>query len=162
MCVCLYLHKAAHHILIKHWQTGPAFAVYVQSVYRHDDGLGLGFVHHQNVDSAVAQTNRGVCHPEGNREKFRETHMYLITCAHTHTLSPFNFGVINVVTGQEDYCGLKLGPSQQLNPHSRTNKAVLSQNLEKGDSKDCSQTDQSTVCFQCVELLTCINYFVFL
>ncbi len=60
MCVCLYLHKAAHHILIKHWQTGPAFAVYVQSVYRHDDGLGLGFVHHQNVDSAVAQTNRGV------------------------------------------------------------------------------------------------------
>lgn len=44
-CVCMkvcpeYLHKAAHHILIKHWQAGPAFTVYMQSVYRHDDGLG--------------------------------------------------------------------------------------------------------------------------
>lgn len=79
----------------------------------------------------------------------------MCTCA--HTLSPFNFGVINAVTGQEDYCGLKLGPSQQLTPHSWTNKAVLSQNLEKGDSKDCLQTDQSTFWFQCVELLTFIN-----
>ncbi len=95
-------------------------------------------------------------------EKSSEKLICTWSYVHTHTLSPFNFGVINVVTGQEDYCGLKLGPSQQLTPHSRTNKAVLSQNLEKGDSKDCSQTDQSTVCFQCVELLTCINYFVFL
>ncbi len=102
--------------------------------------------------------------PSWRKQRKVQRNSYVLDhmCTHTHTLSPFNFGVINVVTGQEDYCGLKLGPSQQLTPHSRTNKAVLSQNLEKGDSKDCSQTDQSTVCFQCVELLTCINYFVFL
>lgn len=81
MCACvfvrerlffLYLYKAAHHILIKHGQTGPALSEYVQSVYRHDNGLGPRFIHDQNVDSAVAQANRVVCHSEENSEKHFE------------------------------------------------------------------------------------------
>ena len=84
VCVCVracarlpYLHKAAGHMLPKHGQAGPALAVHVQGVYRHDNGrprLGRGLVRHQDVDSAVAKADGVVGRPvEGDQRSFSET-----------------------------------------------------------------------------------------
>lgn len=69
-CVCetLYLYEAAHHILVKHRQAGPALPEYVQSVYRHDDRLLPRLIHQQNVDAAVAQAKRVVRRSEENNK----------------------------------------------------------------------------------------------
>lgn len=59
-----YLQEAAHHMIPEHGQTGSALAVHVDGVDRHDDGLWLCVVRHQDADPAVAEANRVVCHPE--------------------------------------------------------------------------------------------------
>lgn len=59
-----YLQEAAHHMIPEHGQTGSALAVHVDSVDRHDDGLRLRIVRHQDADPAVAEADRVVRHPE--------------------------------------------------------------------------------------------------
>lgn len=48
----------------EHGQTGPALAVHVDGVDRHDDGLLLSIVRHQDADPAVAEADGVVRHPE--------------------------------------------------------------------------------------------------
>jgi len=48
---------------------------------------------------------------------------------HTHTHTHFTFGGYSncdTVTGQEDYCGLKLGPSQQVTRGKKRQPRLLS------------------------------------
>lgn len=60
-----YLHKATHHMISEHGQTGSALAVHVDSVDCHDNGLSLAVIRHQDIDPAVAKANWVVCHPVG-------------------------------------------------------------------------------------------------
>lgn len=51
----------------EHGQTGSALAVHVDGVDRHDDGLRLSGVRHQDADPAIAEADRIVRHPEGKK-----------------------------------------------------------------------------------------------
>lgn len=57
-----YLNETAHHMISKHWQTGPTFSKHMQCVDRHDDSLRLASVHHQDADPVVAEADGEVCH----------------------------------------------------------------------------------------------------
>lgn len=59
-----YLDEAAHHMISEHGQTGPALAVHVDGVDRHDDRLRITVICHQDADPAVAEADRVVRHPK--------------------------------------------------------------------------------------------------
>lgn len=89
VCETLYLYEAAHHILVKHRQAGPALPKYVQSVYRHDNRLLPRLVHQQNDDAAIAQAQRVVRRSEEKQqicsEKLSVTNLSLTHTPHTQT-----------------------------------------------------------------------------
>ena len=62
-----YLQEAARHMIPEHGQAGPALAVHVDRVDRHDNGLRLTAVRHQDADPAVAEADGDVRHPEDRK-----------------------------------------------------------------------------------------------